>query len=118
MIKLYSVTEAERSILRRGVTLTPEVPPALQARLDDLFGKGATPATAVTTILHDVQQRGDAALSDWTAKIDRVSVDRWPVEKEHIETAVARVPADLADALQFAADRIRQFHSLDRKSVV
>lgn len=111
MIKLYSVTEAERSILRRGVTLTPEVPPALQARLDDLFGKGATPATAVTTILHDVQQRGDAALSDWTAKIDRVSVDRWPVEKEHIETAVARVPADLADALQFAADRIRQFHS-------
>lgn len=110
MIKIYSKEEAQKTILRREMALEPDVPPRLQASLDRLFGMGATPETAVSHILRDVRQKGDNALRDWTLKIDGVQVSQWQVANEAIETAVSRIPAELADALRFAAQRIRQFH--------
>ncbi len=111
MIKIFSIAEAQQSILRRDLALEPTVPPALQASLTQMFGEGATPDTAVSTILRTIRQNGDDALREWTAKIDKVELDRFAVDKRDIETAVTRIPPDLADALRFAADRIRQFHS-------
>lgn len=111
MIKIFSVEEAQRTILRREMALEPEVPPTLQARLDALFGEGSTPDTAVATILRTIRQQGDTAVRHWTAKIDRVELAKFTVDKEGLGTAVSRIPADLADALRFAADRIHQFHS-------
>ena len=89
----------------------PEAPPGLQARLDEMFGAGSTPETAVATILRDVRQRGDAALRHWTAVIDGVELDALAVSGEEMDTAVTRIPADLREALETAATRIRQFHS-------
>lgn len=111
MIKIFSVEEARKKILRRELALEPAVPPALQASLDQLFGEGTTPDTAVTTILHSIRHQGDTAVRHWTAKIDRVALEKFIVGKEEMETAVSRIPPDLADALRFAAARIRQFHS-------
>lgn len=111
MIKIFTVEEAQQKILRREMALEPEVPPSLQASLNKLFGEGTTPDTAVSTILRTIRQHGDTAVRDWTAKIDKVELDRFAVDKGEIETAVSRIPTDLADALRFAADRIRQFHS-------
>ncbi len=111
MVKIYTVQEAQRTILRREMALEPEVPAALQARLDALFGAGSTPDTAVTTILRTIRQQGDTAVRHWTAKIDGVELASFVVDKVVLGTAVARIPAGLADALRFAADRIRQFHS-------
>lgn len=110
MIKIMSVADAQRTILRRELALTPTVPPALQASLDQMFGAGSTPQTAVSTILNDVRQRGDAALRHWTETIDGVTLDELAVPKAAFETAVNRIPANLRDALQLAADRIRAFH--------
>lgn len=111
MIKILTIEEAQQKILRREMALEPDVPPALQASLTKMFGEGATPETAVSTILRTIRQNGDTAVHDWTAKIDRVELERLAVDKGEIETAVSRIPADLADALRFAAERIRQFHS-------
>ncbi|MBE7531153.1 MAG: histidinol dehydrogenase [Chloroflexi bacterium] len=111
MIKMFTVQEAKQTILRREMALEPEVPPALQARLDELFGVGSTPDTAVTTILHTIRQQGDTAVHHWTGRIDGVELATFAVDKEELATAVSRIPADLADALRFAAGRIRQFHS-------
>ncbi len=111
MIKIFTVEEAQQKILRREMALEPEVPLALQTSLEKLFGAGATPETAVSTILRTIRQNGDSAVKDWTAKIDRVELDSLAVDKDEIETAVSRIPTDLADALRFAAKRIRQFHS-------
>ena len=110
MIKIFTVQEAQNSILQREMALEPVIPPALQASLERLFGRGATPETAVTHILRDVRERGESALRDWTLKIDRVQVASLQVAGEQVETAVSRIPADLADALRFAANRIRAFH--------
>ena len=112
MIKIFTVEEAQKSILRRDMALEPHVPPALQASLDRLFGQGTVPETAVSHILRDVRAKGDAALRDWTLKIDGVQLPVLKVDPADIETAVSRIPADLAEALRFAASRIRQFHEL------
>ncbi len=110
MIKLFTVQEAQQTILRREMALEPEIPPALRASLERLFGRGATPETAVSHILRDVRQKGDAALKDWTLKIDGVQLAALQVAEEQVQTAVSRIPTELADALRFAARRIRQFH--------
>ncbi|MCB9420672.1 MAG: histidinol dehydrogenase [Ardenticatenaceae bacterium] len=110
MIRIYSKEEAQKTILRREMALEPTVPPRLQASLERLFGMGATPETAVTHILRDVRERGDSALRDWTLKIDGVQLAGLLVGSLDVETAVSRIPTDLADALRFAAQRIRQFH--------
>lgn len=110
MIKIFSVEEAKQTILRRETSLEPDVPPALQASLNQLFGEGATPETAVSTILRDVRQRGDAALRHWTKKIDGVDLTTPLINKAEIETAVTRIPTNLKEALELAASRIRDFH--------
>jgi histidinol dehydrogenase len=110
MIELYSVEEAQKSILRREMALEPDVPSGLQASLDRLFGMGATPETAVTHILRDVRERGDSALRDWTLKIDGGQLARMQVEKSKIQEAGKRMPLPLYEALGMAAKRIRQFH--------
>ena len=110
MIKIFSVEAAQKSILRREMALEPTVPPSLQASLDRLFGRGATPETAVSHILRDVRQKGDSALRDWTLKIDGVQLAGLLVSQLDRETAVQRVSASLYEALGQAARRIRQFH--------
>ena len=110
MINILRVQEAKDTILRREGSLAPEVPPALQASLNRLFGEGATPETAVSTILQDVRRRGDAALHHWTKTIDGVDLATLQVDKAEIETAVTRIPNDLREALELAAQRIRDFH--------
>ncbi|WP_420644411.1 histidinol dehydrogenase [Candidatus Leptofilum sp.] len=105
-----SVQEAKEKILRREDSLEPDVPPALQASLNKLFGEGATPETAVAIILKDVRQRGDVALRHWTATIDQVELESLHVDKAEIETAVSRIPTDLKEALELAAGRIEAFH--------
>ena len=110
MIKIFSVEAAQKSILRREMALEPTVPPSLQASLDRLFGRGATPETAVSHILRDVRQKGDSALRDWTLKIDGVQLAGLLVSQLDRETAVQRVSASLYEALGQAAGRIRQFH--------
>jgi histidinol dehydrogenase len=110
MINIFSVAEAQQSILRRETALEPAVPARLQARLDRLFGTGVTPETAVSRILSDVRQQGDQALRHWTKAIDKVQLNELMVPKAAVETAVSHIPADLKEALQLAADRIRTFH--------
>ncbi|MCP4423833.1 MAG: histidinol dehydrogenase [Chloroflexi bacterium] len=110
MIKLYSVEEARKTILRREAALEPNVPPGLQASLDRLFGIGATPETAVAHILRDIREKGDSALQNWTLKIDKVQMASWQVTSEEIKTAGKRIPIPLYEALGMAAARIRKFH--------
>lgn len=101
MFNIYEDT----SILRRQAGADENYPPALLARLEALFGEALTPEDAVARILKDVRARGDAALKDWTKRIDGIALDDIFVPTQ------AKVDAALAEALQFAADRIRAFYS-------
>ena len=112
MINIYKVGQAQQTILRRDRALEPEVTPAMRARMAAIFGEELTPAAAVARILDDVRARGDAALFEWTQRIDGVALARLDVHPADIRAAAGSLPADLRDALRLAANRIRAFHAL------
>lgn len=66
----------------------------------------------VRAIVADVRERGDAALVDYTAKFDRVTLpaDKLRVTADEVAEATGTVPAEQRDALLFARDRIEAFH--------
>ncbi|HEY3848619.1 MAG TPA: histidinol dehydrogenase [Acetobacteraceae bacterium] len=66
----------------------------------------------VAAVIADIRARGDAALLDYTARFDRLTLtpDRLRVTPEEITAAAAAIPADLAAALDLAATRIEAFH--------
>jgi histidinol dehydrogenase len=80
------------------------------ARLRAIFGREISPQEAVAQIVADVRRDGDAALHDYTQRIDGLSLDALTVGAEVIEAAYQSMPPDLRDALHLAADRIRAFH--------
>ena len=112
MITIYTTDEARQTILRREGALSPELSAPLRARMIALFGEALAPGAAVARILADVRTRGDAALRDWTQRLDGVTLTRLDVPAEDIRAAAASLPADLRESLQLAADRIRAFHTL------
>jgi len=67
---------------------------------------------AVAAILADVRARGDAALLDYTARFDRLTLaaDRLRIGAAEIDAAAASIPPVLAAALDLAATRIEAFH--------
>jgi histidinol dehydrogenase len=67
---------------------------------------------AVAEILAGVQARGDAALCEYTARLDGVQLQPagLRIGAGEIDEAVARVPPELLAALDVAATRIEAFH--------
>ncbi|MBM4430669.1 MAG: histidinol dehydrogenase [Chloroflexi bacterium] len=112
--------QARQSLLRRRGLASEDVPDSLRQGMRRVFGEELTPEAGVSRILADIRQRGDVALREWTARIDGLAVDssRWrgteyqfEVPRHAWEQAFALLPADLAKALNLAAERIRSFHS-------
>ena len=66
----------------------------------------------VATIIADVRARGDAALLELTERFDRLSLaaDGLRIGADEVDAAVAAVPAEEAQALETAAERIRAYH--------
>ena len=111
MLKIYTdPAEAQRTILHRNKSDSP-LPQSLRQSLSRIFGREVTPSDAVTEILADVRSRGDAALRDWTQRIDGLTLDRFAVDPGDLATAAERLPRDLIESLRFAAERIRAFHA-------
>jgi histidinol dehydrogenase len=67
---------------------------------------------AARAIVRDVQARGDAALIEHTARLDRLELtpDKLRVTGAEIDAAEHAVSAEERDALLFARDRIESFH--------
>jgi histidinol dehydrogenase len=67
----------------------------------------------VADILDDVRARGDAAVADYTARFDRVSLDDhgMRIPDRDLDSAEAACAPETLDALRLAADRIRAFHA-------
>ncbi len=84
---------------------------------NDLRGKLPRPAqategpvAAVKEILADVRERGDEAVRDLTERFDGVRPTALRVPPADITAALESLAPELRDALQTAADGIRDFH--------
>lgn len=89
--------------LARGRRLTEE----------DLARSGGVDAevlNAVSRIVEEVRNRGDAAVREYTAAFDKVELDDLRVSEDEIETAAAVVGEEFSDSLAAATAAIEDFH--------
>ena len=98
---------------RKSLTETPP-PERIRLGLQEIFDVEISPTEAVTRILEAVREQGDAALYDFSRRIDKVSLDRLEVTPGEFETALISTPHDVLAALELAASRIRDFHQAHR----
>jgi histidinol dehydrogenase len=110
LLPIYALDQARVSILKRRPPDETEAPPVIAERLRELFGETLSPEEAVRRILRTVRETGDAALRDWTRRIDGVEVEALAVPEADIQAALERTPPEVVEALQFAAQRIEGFH--------
>jgi len=92
---------------------------AFQARLHWAEDTDAAIETSVAAILRDVQQRGDAAVLEYTARWDRVeaaSVQALELSQAELKAAFDSIAAEQRDALQAAAARVRSYHEAQKKA--
>ncbi len=108
---------ARESVLKRRPLNLTRVSPALQQSLQRLFGKGATPETAVRHILHDVREHGDRAIVEWTAKIDGIELGDLEVSPKKLKSMADKADPKLRKSMELAANRISDFYSQWKRSL-
>ncbi|MAT60432.1 MAG: histidinol dehydrogenase [Micrococcales bacterium] len=74
---------------------------------DDVFDQ-------VVPIVHDVAQRGADAVQEWTKRLDGAVPQSLRVPADVMESAWDELAPRVRDALETAADRVRQVHQLQR----
>ncbi|MFC2032151.1 histidinol dehydrogenase [Chloroflexota bacterium] len=107
---------AKLALSRQTATASYSVSPVLKRRLGEMFGTDE-PGQVVRQIIDEVRRRGDAALFDYTLKIDGVELTSLDVTKKQIASAYQEVNQELLAALKLAADRIRSFHLAQKSGV-
>jgi len=84
---------------------------ALAERLPRPVDEQDRSSAAVAAILADVRADGDDALKRLTATFDKVELDTLRVPADEVARALDRIPAELAEALDVAHDRILAYHA-------
>ena len=114
-MKIVRGLEAAKSFLleRSAIELAADSP-ILRERISDIFSSELTPREAVEQILGEVWSRGDEALFEYGRRIDGVEIRELEVPVDEMEACRQRLSAELKNALELAAERVRAFH-LDQK---
>ena len=100
-------------------TVDSQFEAAFQARLHWAADTDAAIESSVADILRDVQQRGDAAVLDYTARWDHVqaaTVADLELTQAELKAAFDSIPAQQRQALQAAAQRVRSYHEAQKKA--
>jgi histidinol dehydrogenase len=109
---------AARSALDRPLLAELEsISPDTLERVRQLFGNDANPESAVQQIIREVRQDGDAAVCEYTLKIDRVELASLEVSRDIVSAAYNSISGDLVNALKNAAERIRRFHANQKREI-
>ena len=110
LMQILDVPTAQQTILRRVAWDELKIPDPILDRLEDLFGERIDPDEAVRRILADVRARGDAAVREFTQRIDGIVLENLRVPPAQIEAAYEQVAPALVDAIRLSAQRIQAFH--------
>jgi len=106
---LRGLQEVKDFIARRPVPGTEEAQEEVARRVEAVFGQGMTPQSAVSHILREVRDRGDAAVRDLTRRIEGVELEELEVAKADLLQAADGLPQNLRGALELAAGRVSDF---------
>lgn len=85
--------------------------------LDQLLAWETVSNQSVNDVVNEVcarvRQEGDAALLEYTAKFDRLSLEsgaQLEIPKARLQQALDNIPADQREALEVSAKRVRDYH--------
>ena len=84
-----------------------------EAQGTDTGGADARVLATVQAIIYDVRKRGDAALLEYTAQFDRVtlsSAEKLEIPRERLQESLRRISPEQRQTLEFSADRIKRYH--------
>jgi len=88
-----------------------------EAQLDTLLAWETVSNESVNVIVKEilkaVREKGDAALLEYTAKFDRLtltSADQLEIPQAELKAALARIPEDQRNGLEFSAERVKAYH--------
>jgi histidinol dehydrogenase len=112
---LNGFERAKQLLSRQAASGIYFISPVLKQRLKEIFGTD-DPEQAVKKIITEVQSRGDAALFDYSLKIDRVKLSSLEIGKTEISRAYRQIKPELLSALKLAAGRIRSFHMTQKEA--
>ncbi len=107
---ISDIDQARATILRRVPLDEMPVPQSLRDGIAERFGERLTPAQAVERVIHDIRTKGDAALHDWTQRLDGIELERFEIPPERLAAAASALDPALLDALKLAAAQLEQFH--------
>ncbi|MDM0088412.1 MULTISPECIES: histidinol dehydrogenase [unclassified Variovorax] len=100
-------------------TASADFEAAFKARLHWSAEADSAIETVVAGILADVQQRGDTAVLEYTARFDRLDVAGMPaleLRADELRAAFESLPAVQREALEAAARRVRSYHEAQKKA--
>ena len=102
--------------MRRFDVTSPGFDQAFQAFLNERRGSPADVDAAAGEILEAVKTRGLEAVLDYTRRFDQadLTAETIRVTEAEIEAGAAATPADVREAIAFAAARIRAYHERQR----
>lgn len=106
--------EESRGVLERRASDCFLVSSKLKESLKSLFNT-EDPEEAVKRIIGEARRRGDAALFDYTLRIDGIALKSIEVPGEEVASACKQVPPEFLSALNLAARRVRAFHERQMK---
>jgi len=71
----------------------------------------------VTRIITDVAERGDTAVRDWSARLDRWERDSFRLDESEIRRIVESVPASVIEDIRFSQGQVRRFAEAQRATL-
>ena len=81
---------------------------------DEIFSRSSSSkdvSSVVSSIIKDVQEKGDEALREYTKKLDGADISEIEVSKEEIKAAADSMDCEFMRVLEKAASNIRKYHS-------
>ena len=109
-MRIYSVEEAQKSILKRRPLDEWPVGERVLDSIARVFGERLTPEQAVQRILREVRQGGDRALREWSQRLDDFAPHSFRVPPQELQEALRTLDPQVRQALEQAAARIEAFY--------
>jgi len=88
-----------------------ELSTKIRAANKEIFGEDLNAVEIVRRIVSDVRKRGDAAVIDWTKKIDKIELKNFSVDAQELIDAEKFIKPEVLSSLKVAAENIRRFHA-------
>jgi len=107
---IRNAEEGKQLLLSRRPLETEELPMEMRETIFRAFGQELSPEEVVRRVIRDVREDGDNAVRYYNTKFDGAHAEDLRVSTSEIRDAYDEVPAEVVEALKFAADRVRRYH--------